>query len=168
MKNEKTFVAAFLGLVIMFLSFSMLIASALTTVFVQAFQYIGVNALPFTAFGIAGIVLSIIGIFLGAKLFLDNQTPFTKLLFGLAGVYFTLLGIAIAIVGVIGAPETGGITFILMTVFGGFLIISMGLAFLSYGFGIKPLSFFGGLVDAFKKFIDGVGKFLMGIAGKKR
>lgn len=148
----KSFIMGIFGAIVFFIAATLLLFSFFPLATAQVLNYLGMGT-NLTNCGLAGIIIGIIGSVIGLKLFYDNQTELSKILIGFIGLYVTAIGIVLLLGGTTGAFGSGGVTFIL-GLFASLIVCSIGLGFIAYGFGIKPLKFFSDLVVAFKNLIN--------------
>jgi hypothetical protein len=134
-------IKAFVGLGITAISILMLIGSGISLFGITALTFIGFN-LPscIVALAVLDIILGLIGLYFGSRMFFKNEDKFTKSLFGIFGLLVILIGAIVAI----GGSEA------IVPIFIGLLIISIGLSFIAYAWNIKALNTFGKLLKMYR------------------
>lgn len=139
---EKSFIKGAFGLLVLIAGTGFLLSALAYGIAAIVFNWLHMDfsllgTLSFVGAGI-GLVLSILGL----KLFFDNESELLKKALGIIGIALFLLGWIAVLAGFV----SGGLAWIATL-----LLWSMGLGFISYGFGVSVLSFFGRLVSAIKK-----------------
>lgn len=140
------------GFFLLVISIMLLLLSFFPLIISSILSFFSFNTPDITNLGIISILLGIIGSLIGFKIFYENQTDIIKLFLGFFGLFILAVGVLIMIMGAGGALGTSGIS-LLIGIFSGVLVSSLGLSFISYGFEIQPLKFFSNLLFSLKKFL---------------
>lgn len=133
------FVAGFLGLGLALIGLVILLVGA----GLGAISLLGIGS---AQIGIITIISGIGAIFLGMRLYFENETPVLKFILAIVGLIIFTIGVIVALT----SEVTLG-----LSLFVSILLWAMGIAFIQYGTGIKIIPVVNSLVTVSKKLTVG-------------
>jgi hypothetical protein len=96
------------------------------------------------------IIIGAILTFVGARWFFENENQLLRLLLGCAGILLFIAGVIMGLIGIVGAPETAGIS-LAIGIFSWLMFMALGLSMIDYGFKLHIFPIFDKLLARFKK-----------------
>jgi hypothetical protein len=128
----KSTLMGFGGIVIAWIGIMLLLAGIVSASAGTVLGILGISASGIVSLGIFDIIIGVIATWFGFRMLFANETGVIKMLIGISGILLVLIGLIVGL----GTFET--VVGILVCL----VILSMGIAFVSYGFNIhiwKPL-----------------------------
>jgi hypothetical protein len=142
---KKSTLVGFIGLVIGGMGI-LLAAGGLSSLALSVIiGFLGINLSWIAPLGLLNVAIGIAMAWVGMKLYFDNETALTKMLIGVAGIGIVILAVLLAIACIATADIIGVFAFL--------ILVSMGVAFIQYGFSIHILKPMDRLMALFKKMV---------------
>jgi len=136
---KDSFSAGIFGILLMMLSSLTGVASGLVTIVSGVVSLVGFDLSGLLGIGLISILVSVVLFLFGLYLVVTNENGTLKFLLG-------LIGIVLAIVGVLVGLGTSGVG-----IFFALVLVAIGLAFIGYGFNVDALKPLSGLIKSYKE-----------------